>query len=372
MGKTIFSGIVYYRMKQFLALFLLVIGSCSEQGDRIRPTVATITESVYASATVKASGQHQVYSTVVGILKDITVKPGDSVNAGDALFILDNRIAALNTRSAGLALEQSRNNIQRTSDRLQEQELNVKVARDKYQLDSALYRRQQKLWEQNIGTRVQYEQQRLSFNTSRNNYRSAQRRLSELKTQLKNELDNATVGYDIRREQQSDYTIKSTISGRVFDVLPKEGDLITLQTPMAVIGHTSYLLEMNVDERDISRIRPGMQVEISMDSYPDKVFQGRVEKIYPIMNERTSTFKVDARFLDTPPRLYPNLKAEANIVIQTKSNALIIPREYLDREGYVWISKDEKRQVKTGLRDYRKVEILHGIDSNQYLIKPVQ
>lgn len=71
-----------------------------------------------------------------------------------------------------------------------------------------------------------------------------------------------------------------------------------------------------------------------------------------------------------PRKLYPNLTAEANIIIQTKKKALTIPKRYLIEGQYVLVNTDEKRKVKTGLSDYQKVEILEGLTAEETIYKP--
>jgi HlyD family secretion protein len=88
------------------------------------------------------------------------------------------------------------------------------------------------------------------------------------------------------------------------------------------------------------------------------------------MNERTKSFTVEALFTKAPSVLYPNLSFEANIVIQTKSNVLLIPRNYLFNDSLVNKENGEQVVVQTGLMDYQKVEILNGISANETLLKP--
>jgi hypothetical protein len=88
------------------------------------------------------------------------------------------------------------------------------------------------------------------------------------------------------------------------------------------------------------------------------------------MNERSKSFSVEAVFLTQPPVLYPNLTAEANIVIQEKKRALTIPVNYLVNDSTVLISKNKTRVVKTGLKDYQKVEILNGLTAGDIIYKP--
>jgi HlyD family secretion protein len=56
-------------------------------------------------------------------------------------------------------------------------------------------------------------------------------------------------------------------------------------------------------------------------------------------------------------------------VIQTKENALIIPRTYLVDETYVLSKSNEKIKVDIGLKDYQKVEILRGLSLNDVIYK---
>ena len=118
------------------------------------------------------------------------------------------------------------------------------------------------------------------------------------------------------------------------------------------------------------RVTIGQKVVVTLDSYKGKVFEAIVDKIYPIMNERSRTFKIEAHFVDAPTKLYPNLTAEANIIIQIKKEVLTIPKSYLLDENFVLVNKDEKRKVKIGLSDYQNVEILEGLQANESIYRP--
>jgi HlyD family secretion protein len=68
--------------------------------------------------------------------------------------------------------------------------------------------------------------------------------------------------------------------------------------------------------------------------------------------------------------LYPNLTLEANIVLNTKNEALTIPRKFLLDDDYVFISLKEKRKVKIGLRDFQKAEVLEGLTTSDKIYMP--
>jgi len=118
------------------------------------------------------------------------------------------------------------------------------------------------------------------------------------------------------------------------------------------------------------RVKIGQKLVVSMDSYKGKVFEALVDKVYPIMDERSRTFKIEAHFSKPPQKLYPNLTAEANIVINAKNNILTIPKSYLIDGEYVLVNTNEKRKVKVGINDYQNAEIVSGLSANETIYKP--
>ena len=90
------------------------------------------------------------------------------------------------------------------------------------------------------------------------------------------------------------------------------------------------------------------------------------------MNERSRSFTVDAEFITPPKVLYPFLTVEANILIQTKDKALTIPRSYLVDESFVITEDKQKKEIVTGLKDYKKVEVLSGLQEGQTILKPTE
>jgi len=363
-------------MKVVVALILsfsfLFFLSCSKKNTgEIQPKVGDITESVYASGVVKAIGQYTVYSTVNGILKKTKVTVGQNIIEGQLLFELDKDKAELNTESARLSYQLSQENNRFMQDKISEMELKVQAAKDKLALDESIYQRNLRIKQYQVISEVDFERVALTYKSSKINYESAQKQLAQLKAQVRNDQSRSNINLKINEKSLSDFGVKSAFSGQLFDILVKDGTLITTQTPLATIGQAdSFLLELDVDENDMVRVAVGQKVIVTMDSYKGQVFDAVIDKIYPIMDLRSRTFKIEAHFEKPPQKLYPNLTAEANIVIQTKKNAMTIPRSYLLPGDSVLVSKDSKRAVKIGLSDYQNVEILSGLNTQEPIYKP--
>ncbi|MBC5994492.1 efflux RND transporter periplasmic adaptor subunit [Pontibacter cellulosilyticus] len=353
------------------ALILVILVACKGEQEKTQPTVEDISESVYASGVVKSRDQYQVFPTVSGVIQQIFVTEGDVVKRGEPLIKLDNEAARLSTENARIAAEYAR--VSANAEKLNELREAINLARSKKQNDSLLLVRQRNLWANQIGTKVELEQRELAYKNSLTAYKSAVLRYNDLRKQLDFAAKQSQKNLQISQTMSEDYTVKSETNGKVYSVLKEQGELVTPQTPVAVVGDADeFILELQVDEYDIARVKPGQQVLLNLDSYKGQVFEGKVYKVNPAMNERTRSFTIEASFVTTPPALYPNLTTEANIIIQEKKNALTIPREYLLDGSYVMTEGKEKVPVKTGLKDYQKVEIVNGISKNDVLLKPVR
>ena len=351
---------------------ILLVSACKKDNSGIKPRVGSITQSVYASGGIKADGQYVVYPNAGGVLQKINVTVGDNIVKGQSLFELDNDKAQLSTESARLAYQLSNENSRYVQDKIAELELAVQNAKDKLKLDESVYNRNVRVKDQGGISEVDFERVELAYKSSKLAYETAQNRLNQFRIQAKNEQSRTNVNLRLSEKSQSDFTVKSAFSGQLFDVLVKEGTLVSPQTPLAVIGKAnSFLLELEVDENDMVQVSAGQKVLVTMDSYKGQVFEAEIRKIYPIMDERSRTFKIEAYFMQTPPKLYPNLTAEANIIIKEKKQAITIPKEYLIDKEYVLVNGDEKRKVKTGLSDYKHVEILEGLKAGE-TIYPAQ
>ena len=352
-----------------LTAFIFSLAACKGRPEKIKPVLEKITESVYASGFIKSSNQYEVFSTVNGIVRKRMVKEGDVVTKKDAIISVSGITAQLQAENAHIAAD---NASQAANFRkLEELRLNINEAKVKMDQDALQLKRQQRLWAQQIGSRSELEQREIAWKTSHNNYETSRLRYAELQREIIFNEKQALKNLEISRSLASEYTVKSEYSGKVYDMLIEEGEMVNTQQPVAVIGDaTSFLLELQVDEYDIVRIKPQQKIVISMDSYKGQVFEAVVTEVKPFMHERSKTFTVEAKFLQPPPVLYPNLTCEANIIVAEKVKALIIPRSCLLDGGFVLLANNEKTKVSTGLMDYEKVEIISGLTVNDRIIKP--
>ncbi len=356
----------------FVYIIIFSLFSCSENKEKTYPTKMPLTESVYASATVQPDSLYQAYSIVIGILDKTWVEEGDLVKKGDPILQITNTSPELNAENAKLALQLARENYSGNAAVLSGIQDEIQAAELKFINDSINYFRQKNLWDQNIGSKVEYDNRKLNYELSRNNLNLLQRKYRQTKNELETQLRQAENNYQTSLTTSEDFTIKSKINGTVYAIYKNPGEIVNTQQPVAAVGKSDkFIIELLVDEVDIVKLKIGQQVFLTLDSYNSKVFEATLDKIYPRKDERSQTFKVEALFTDPPSTLYPGLSGEGNIVIAKKEETLTIPKEYLINTSKV-LTENGEIEVTLGLQNLDRVEILEGIDENTAIYKPEQ
>jgi len=349
-------------------LILLILSSCKDQTETTSPKMTKISESVYASGFVKSVNQYELFTKTSGIIENVFVREGAYVTKGDPIFQIAFPNARYNLNNARLVA--TANEFSKNRSKIEDAQKSIDLARRRMVNDSVLFTRQQLLWNQNLGSKNDLEQKELSYENSKVNFERAQLAYDDLSRQLKLASDQSKNNLDNAQMSENDLIIRSDLDGVVYKINIQQGELANIASPLAVIGQKNFILELSIDEFDVVKIEPGQKVIIRMDSYQNQVFHGRITYVYPMMNERTRTFKVEAVFSNSPKLLYPNLTLEANIVINEKSNVLTIPTRFLLNDSTVILENGTKRKVKIGLKDYTLCEIKSGIGVKDKITMP--
>lgn len=355
----------------FLFLTFGFLISCKKKQETTTPKLTSITESVYATGVIKSKNQYQLYPTVSGIISEVYLEEGDTVNVGTPILLVSNETQKFVKENAELAERFS--DYKENEGKLADAKMAIELAKSKMLIDSSLYFRQKNLWQQQIGSKVELEQKELAYKNSKSNYLSSLIRYEDMMRQIAFNSSQAKNNLKISSKQESDFIIKSDIKGTLYSLTKSKGEIVGIQTPLAVIGDSKeFVLEMQIDEFDIFKVKIGQEVLVNLDSYKGEVFKAKVTKINPIMNERNKSFVIEAEFTLAPKKLYPNVTFEANIVIRKKDNTLIIPRNFLLNDSTVITSDGNMKNIKTGLKDYKNIEILEGISESDEILKPTE
>ena len=349
---------------------LLLLLSCGEQQEKVLPTKMPLTESVYASVTVQPDSIYQVYAPVAGLLDLNLLEEGDMVKKGTPIIQIVNSTPKLNTDNARLALQLAQANYNGSSAVLSSLEDEIQSATLSFKNDSMNYLRQKRLYDQNIGSKVQFENRELAYEISRNSLKQLKNKYVQTKNELSTQVQQALNNYTTSKISTQDFTVRSKINGKVYALYKSPGEIVNSMEPLASVGSAlDFIIELLIDEVDIVKLNLGQKVLITLDAYGDEVFDAQVSKIYPKKDERSQTFKAEAIFNDPPKALYPGLAGEGNIIISEKENVLTIPKEFL-LEGNKVKTPGGLVEVVPGLQNLDRVEIINGINETTEILKP--
>jgi len=161
--------------------------------------------------------------------------------------------------------------------------------------------------------------------------------------------------------------------GRVIRRDGEIGQLIPAnQTVLWIARNDPLRITADVDEEDVSLVRPDQAVLIRADAFPGKVFHGRVQAVTPMGDASARTYRVRIEFSEPAPFMI-GMTAETNIIISEHQNALLVPTAAVAGDA-VWRVVDgrlRKAPVTIGIRGADRVEVLGGLaEGDQIVAQP--
>jgi multidrug efflux pump subunit AcrA (membrane-fusion protein) len=166
--------------------------------------------------------------------------------------------------------------------------------------------------------------------------------------------------------------IRSDCNGIIYHTMIEQGEVVHLNEPLALVGDAqNRIVQLAVDQQDINKIKPGQLVLVKTDITGDTIYKASVIKIYSLMNETQQSFRVDATFNENFSYPFIHNAVEANIVVNEKKNALVIPRNAIEGKDSLWIKTNDKTQkikVETGIKSTDYIEIVNGIVENTKVV----
>ena len=135
-------------------------------------------------------------------------------------------------------------------------------------------------------------------------------------------------------------TVKAPISGTITRIIVEEGEIITSgrsafsrgEAIMRIADLDQMIVRTQINQVEIGKIEEGQRAEITVDSYPGRVFPGRVSEISPSATPRgpqnqssVITFEVDVEVIGSPPELLPGMSADVDIIVFEESDILQLP-----------------------------------------------
>jgi HlyD family secretion protein len=229
-------------------------------------------------------------------------------------------------------------------------------------------KRKQELFKRDLIARSELDDAETAYNTARAQYEIALAQVKKAEAGLRQAKTN--LGYT---------RIFSPVDGVVIAKNVEVGQTVaaSFQTPTLFTiapDLTKMQVDTNVDEADISKIKKGMEVNFTVDAYPDKKFKGIVSQIRlsPTVIQNVVTYNVVISVDNSHLLLKPGMTANVTFVVNSKENVIKIPNSALrfkmpdtppSKQQGVWVirgGKSVRVNVKTGISDGEWTELIEG------------
>jgi len=360
-----------YQKLLFIALLLSLCG-CSHQNE-LHPEHRDIVDAVFGSGHIETKDQYTVMANADGFVRSAFVIEGDTVKTGQRLFQLDNRVQQTQVENADQNLVFAKTNAAHNSPQIAQLKEQITQARQKLGVDSTNYVRYSRLVQTQAVSKTDYDNARLTYQNSGTSLTVLEKNLADLKHTLNLNVANARANYDIQKTNNSYNILNSQAGGVVMNVNKKVGDYVKKGDAIAVLGTGQIIIKLDIAEGDIDRVKLGQRVVISLNSRPDQHYEATVTKIYPSFNTTDQSFIVEAAFKENLPNILNGTQLQANLVVQTKKNALVIPSYSLVNDHYVMLKgSKEKKNVSIGIRTMEWTEITGGLSDGDVITYPKQ
>ncbi len=318
----------------------------------------TIVDKALATGQIVPEQEIQVKSQISGIVKECFAEVGDKVAAGQPLFAIIPDPTPLE---------------------LNEVERGVQLADVTYARAAADFERNSALAKDGILSKETFDASKQAFDQARIQRDLARERLALTKD-----------GKIQRSRGGMDSVIRAPASGTVLQRQVNPGDpvvpLTSYQagTPLMTMADMGTLMfKGTVDEIDVGKLREGMPVRIKIGALPEAKVTGRLTRIAPKATEKegTTLFDVEAAIENAEGiTLRAGYSATADVIVQEKTNVLLLPERLVSFEkekAFVELpgAKPEappvKREIKTGLSDGIKLEVVAGlVEGDQVIQRP--
>lgn len=356
-----------------LVIYFLVLtvffSSCGKKTESTKPERKDITETVFASGTLEPENKYSLTAQSDGYIIQLNFDDGDTVKKDQVLAVIDNKANTINAGSAESILNIVASNASVEGPTLKQAEQNLKLLAEKYSQDSLQFSRYQKLAQSNSVSKLELENTKLAYESSKINFLNASQNYRLLKQQTEQQLIQQRSMRDVNGVLNDNNNIRAVVGGRIYKRMKQNGDFVRRGDVIAIIGNADVLYaRLSVDETNISKIRNGQAVVVQLNVNKTKNYTARITEIYPAFEEQTQSFYCKASFTEPMDFKISGTQLQANIIIAEKKKALVIPKNYLGFDNKVKVKGNGEVTVETGFVSNEWVEILKGLDENTVIV----
>mgnify|MGYP001419011123 CR=1 FL=1 len=313
------------------------------------PLITDIIKKTVATGSIVPRKEIAIKPQVSGIIQKLYVEPGQYVHEGDLI--------------ARVKIIPDMINLNNAESRVIKAEIGLEDAKE-------IYDRQLTLLEKGVIAEAEFQTYRVAYQNAKAELDAAESNLQLIKE-----------GATKKTEESSNTLIRSTIAGMVLDVPVEEGNSVIETntfnegTTIALIANMGEMVfEGKVDETEVGKIKPGMNLILSIGAIDEASFDAKLEYISPKGVEENGAIQFEIK-ADVQLRedyfIRAGYSANADIVLERRDSVMAIPESLLqfpENEDSVFVEVEtdegmyEKRYIKTGLSDGINIEIKEGLN----------
>jgi HlyD family secretion protein len=351
----------------------------------------TMVKSVVATGKVEPITKIEIKSKANGIIKVLNADVDRAVKAGDILVELDREQLAATLRGAEANLLAARASLEAAEAQLKKNVVEAEGPDE--QFARRAYERAQTLFGQSLIAQSALDDAHSLVDVAENRKRAAQSQLAIARakvTEARAQVAQAKAAADRAAEDVANATLRAPIRGTVLsrdvEIGSPVSSILNLganATLVMTLGDIEQVfVRGKVDEADIGRVRLGQAARIRVETFKDKVFNGKVTQISPmgVEKDNVTNFEVRVSIENPGQELKANMTANAEIVLEEHPDALIIPEAAVtydaQKNAFVEVvapgtkTGRKKVAVKLGVGNGTRIQILDGLKQGDKVILP--
>lgn len=188
-------------------------------------------------------------------------------------------------------------------------------------------------------------------------------------------VEEAAARVSLSQAKLNECVLKAPFTGIITEIYVRPGDLATPRGRLLkMMDPSSLVVRVGLPETCAADIRKGTEAKVRLDVFPGKVFNARIERVYPRMERESRTRIIEAKIIESV-ELIPHLFARVSVSGRMAKNAVVIPDAAIvtTPRGHkiVYVIQDGKagmRKVTLGLEQEDYVQVIDGVQHGEMVV----
>lgn len=198
---------------------------------------------------------------------------------------------------------------------------------------------------------------------------------TEVFERVKYDFEAQQARVDLVELELSYSAITAPFAGVVSERMIKLGNQVGTNEPIFVItAMTPLQATLDVPERELARLAENQSVSVALDALPDQAYAGFIQRISPVVDAGSGTFRVTVEVNDESGRLRPGMFGRFQVIYDERDSVLLAPVEAVtieDGRASVYVVQEDEayqREVEVGYRNNGKFEIVSGLSEGERVV----